>query len=95
MVVTFIRRLDLDFLNFCFRVYLGQQPKCVVPHSHLVSAHIDCTTKPAIIFRIAAKNQKGYGPATQVRWLQGEKLLMIFVNLNYDDLPSQCKILVN
>nr|CAB3251996.1 host cell factor 1-like [Phallusia mammillata] len=52
------------------RVYLGQLPRCVVLHSHLASAHIDCTTKPAIIFRIAAKNQKGYGPATQVRWLQ-------------------------
>ncbi|CAK8697805.1 unnamed protein product [Clavelina lepadiformis] len=52
------------------RVYLGQLPRCIVPHSHLASAHIDCSTKPAIIFRIAAKNQKGYGPATQVRWLQ-------------------------
>lgn len=29
------------------------------------------TSKPAIIFRIAARNDKGYGPATQVRWLQG------------------------
>ena len=37
----------------------------------LSSAHIDYTTKPAIIFRIAARNEKGYGPATQVRWLQG------------------------
>uniref|UniRef100_A0A8W8LPP9 Uncharacterized protein n=1 Tax=Magallana gigas TaxID=29159 RepID=A0A8W8LPP9_MAGGI len=36
----------------------------------LASAHIDYTTKPAIIFRIAARNEKGYGPATQVRWLQ-------------------------
>nr|XP_018668531.1 host cell factor 2-like [Ciona intestinalis] len=52
------------------RVYLGSLPRCVVPHAHLGSAHIDCSTKPAIIFRIAAKNQKGYGPATQVRWLQ-------------------------
>ena len=39
--------------------------------SSLQSAHIDYTTKPAIIFRIAARNEKGYGPATQVRWLQG------------------------
>uniref|UniRef100_H2YCT8 Fibronectin type-III domain-containing protein n=1 Tax=Ciona savignyi TaxID=51511 RepID=H2YCT8_CIOSA len=52
------------------RVYLGSIPRCLVPHNHLGSAHIDCSTKPAIIFRIAAKNQKGYGPATQVRWLQ-------------------------
>uniref|UniRef100_H2YCT5 Fibronectin type-III domain-containing protein n=2 Tax=Ciona savignyi TaxID=51511 RepID=H2YCT5_CIOSA len=60
------------------RVYLGSIPRCLVPHNHLGSAHIDCSTKPAIIFRIAAKNQKGYGPATQVRWLQGrnERLFM-------------------
>lgn len=53
------------------RVYCGPSPQCVVPNSSLVSAHIDYTTKPAIIFRIAARNEKGYGPATQVRWLQG------------------------
>lgn len=52
------------------RVYLGESPRCIVSHQQLGSAHIDCTSKPAIIFRIAAKNQKGYGPATQVRWLQ-------------------------
>lgn len=54
------------------RVYCGAQPSCVVANSSLVAAHIDTTTKPAIIFRIAARNEKGYGPATQVRWLQGE-----------------------
>uniref|UniRef100_A0A4W3HVW1 Host cell factor 1 n=1 Tax=Callorhinchus milii TaxID=7868 RepID=A0A4W3HVW1_CALMI len=53
------------------RVYCGAKPSCVVSSSHLANAHIDCTTKPAIIFRIAARNEKGYGPATQVRWLQG------------------------
>lgn len=53
------------------RVYCGPSPSCVVPTASLGSAHIDYTTKPAIIFRIAAKNEKGYGPATQVRWLQG------------------------
>ncbi|XP_032893953.1 host cell factor 2 [Amblyraja radiata] len=52
------------------RVYCGTKPSCVVSSSHLANAHIDCTTKPAIIFRIAARNEKGYGPATQVRWLQ-------------------------
>lgn len=52
------------------RVYLGESPRCVVSHHQLTNAHIDCSSKPAIIFRIAAKNQKGYGPATQVRWLQ-------------------------
>ncbi|XP_029975058.1 LOW QUALITY PROTEIN: host cell factor 1-like [Salarias fasciatus] len=52
------------------RVYCGATPACLVPSSSLANAHIDYTTKPAVIFRIAARNQKGYGPATQVRWLQ-------------------------
>ncbi|XP_043830459.1 host cell factor 1-like isoform X2 [Dromiciops gliroides] len=52
------------------RVYCGPNPSCLVLSSSLSSAHIDYTTKPAIIFRIAARNEKGYGPATQVRWLQ-------------------------
>ncbi|XP_036960577.1 host cell factor 1-like [Acanthopagrus latus] len=52
------------------RVYCGPNPSCLVQACSLTNAHIDYTTKPAIIFRIAARNQKGYGPATQVRWLQ-------------------------
>ncbi|XP_040909438.1 host cell factor 1b [Toxotes jaculatrix] len=52
------------------RVYCGPNSSCLVRASSLASAHVDHTTKPAIIFRIAARNQKGYGPATQVRWLQ-------------------------
>ncbi|XP_032892860.1 host cell factor 1-like isoform X1 [Amblyraja radiata] len=52
------------------RVYCGPIPSCLVSSTNLANAHIDRTTKPAIIFRIAAKNEKGYGPATQVRWLQ-------------------------
>ncbi|XP_069697154.1 host cell factor 1-like [Periplaneta americana] len=52
------------------RVYCGPTNQCSVPDSSLAAAHIDKTTKPAIIFRIAARNKKGYGPATQVRWLQ-------------------------
>ncbi|XP_051873463.1 host cell factor 1-like isoform X4 [Pristis pectinata] len=52
------------------RVYCGPIPSCLVSSTNLANAHIDTTTKPAIIFRIAAKNEKGYGPATQVRWLQ-------------------------
>ncbi|XP_072305508.1 host cell factor 1-like isoform X1 [Eucyclogobius newberryi] len=55
------------------RVYCGPSPSCLVQSSSLSNAHIDYTTKPAIIFRIAARNQKGYGPATQVRWLQDTK----------------------
>eukprot|EP00731_Ephydatia_muelleri_P021532 Em0014g123a len=55
------------------RVYCGPGSSCIVSHSQLASAHVDTTSKPAIIFRIAAKNDKGYGPATQVRWLQDPK----------------------
>lgn len=54
------------------RVYCGSSNSCSVNNSALNAAHVDTTTKPAIIFRIAARNDKGYGPATQVRWLQGE-----------------------
>ncbi|XP_065179747.1 host cell factor 1-like [Sycon ciliatum] len=55
------------------RVYCGAEPLCTVSSTSLSSAHVDVTTKPAIIFRIAARNEKGYGPATQVRWLQEVK----------------------
>lgn len=48
------------------RVFCGPTNKCVVGTNSLQAAHIDTTTKPAIIFRIAARNDKGYGPATQV-----------------------------
>lgn len=54
------------------RVYCGPNNQCNVQNNSLQSAHIDYTSKPAIIFRIAARNDKGYGPATQVRWLQGK-----------------------
>ena len=43
------------------RVYCGPQPSCTVSMATLKNAHIDYSTKPAIIFRIAAKNDKGYG----------------------------------
>lgn len=52
------------------RVYCGANNQCTVANTSLSNAHVDCSTKPAIIFRIAARNDKGYGPATQVRWLQ-------------------------
>ncbi|XP_045451589.1 host cell factor-like [Melitaea cinxia] len=55
------------------RVYCGKANTCVVPQASLGAAHVDSSTKPAIIFRIAARNDKGYGPATQVRWLQDIK----------------------
>lgn len=57
---------DLPFV----RVYSGSQNQAFVDNMSLKAAHIDKSTKPAIIFRIAARNEKGYGPATQVRWLQ-------------------------
>lgn len=63
------------------RVYCGPNPSCLVQSSSLSNAHIDYTTKPAIIFRIAARNEKGYGPATQVRWLQGEEMFCWHLSL--------------
>lgn len=50
----------------------------VAPSSHVrwqlsvwpLPTIIDYTTKPTIIFKIAAHNKKGYDPTTQVRWLQ-------------------------
>lgn len=52
------------------RVYCGQSPSATVTTATLATAHLDVSSKPAVIFRIAARNEKGYGPATQVRWLQ-------------------------
>jgi len=62
--------------NNFIRVYLGHQPNCIVSHSQLAQAatNTESSNKPAVIFRIAAKNKKGYGPATQVRWLQDSKV---------------------
>ncbi|XP_028810849.1 host cell factor 2-like [Denticeps clupeoides] len=53
------------------RIYRGTKTSCTVTPAHLSNAHIDCSARPAIVFRIAAKNEQGYGPATQIRWLQG------------------------
>lgn len=57
---------DLPFV----RVYCGAENTVFVDSTSLKSAYVDKSIKPAIIFRIAARNEKGYGPATQVRWLQ-------------------------
>lgn len=61
--------------NNFIRVYLGHEPTCIVSHNQLAQAatNTESSNKPAVIFRIAAKNKKGYGPATQVRWLQDAK----------------------
>ena len=57
------------------RVYGGALAECSVNAAQLLQAHLDTTSssKPAIIFRIAARNERGYGPATQVRWLQDQQ----------------------
>ncbi|KAJ8245356.1 hypothetical protein GJAV_G00269890 [Gymnothorax javanicus] len=52
------------------RIYRGTKTSCTVTSTHLSNAHIDCSARPALVFRIAAKNEQGYGPATQIRWLQ-------------------------
>ncbi|XP_034529928.1 host cell factor 2 isoform X2 [Notolabrus celidotus] len=54
------------------RIYRGTKMSCSVSSSHLDNAHIDCSAsnRPAVVFRIAAKNEQGYGPATQIRWIQ-------------------------
>nr|XP_021496621.1 host cell factor 2 isoform X4 [Meriones unguiculatus] len=57
------------------RIYCGLKTSCIVTTGQLANAHIDYTSRPAIVFRISAKNEKGYGPATQVRWLQEIKAL--------------------
>lgn len=40
------------------KVYAGEEPRCIVAHPNLQQAFIDSSPKPAIIFRIAAKNEK-------------------------------------
>lgn len=55
------------------RIYRGTKMSCSVSSTHLDNAHIDysASNRPAVVFRIAAKNEQGYGPATQIRWIQG------------------------
>ncbi|XP_053572940.1 host cell factor 2 [Bombina bombina] len=52
------------------KIYCGLKTSCTVTATQLSNAHVDCSSRPAVVFRISAKNEKGYGPATQVRWLQ-------------------------
>lgn len=53
-----VRNYNQDSQLAFVRVYMGLESRCVVTHSNLQLAHIDNSTKPAIIFRIAAKNEK-------------------------------------
>lgn len=55
------------------KIYCGLKTSCMVTAAQLSNAHVDYTSRPAIVFRISAKNERGYGPATQVRWLQEMK----------------------
>ncbi|XP_039918172.1 host cell factor 2 isoform X1 [Hirundo rustica] len=57
------------------RIYCGLKTSCIVTAAQLSNAHVDYTSRPAIVFRISAKNERGYGPATQVRWLQGKVIV--------------------
>ncbi|XP_031591548.2 host cell factor 2 isoform X1 [Oreochromis aureus] len=59
------------------RIYRGAKTSCSVSSSHLDNAHIDssASNRPAVVFRIAAKNEQGYGPATQIRWIQDPSTL--------------------
>ncbi|XP_029318399.1 host cell factor 2 isoform X2 [Cottoperca gobio] len=54
------------------RIYRGTKTSCSVSSTHLDNAQIDssASNRPAVVFRIAAKNEQGYGPATQIRWIQ-------------------------
>lgn len=51
-------------------VYQAAPMQCFISNETLAQAWVNPFPKPAILFRIAAKNPKGFGPATQVRWLQ-------------------------
>lgn len=64
---------DLTFI----RIYRGAKTACTVNAANLSNAYIDCSARPAIVFRIAAKNDRGYGPATQIRWLQGKFVCVV------------------
>ncbi|XP_063783847.1 host cell factor 2 isoform X2 [Pseudophryne corroboree] len=52
------------------KIYSGLETSCTVTAAQLANAHVDYSSRPAVVFRISAKNEKGYGPAIQVRWLQ-------------------------
>lgn len=60
------------------RIYRGTKMSCSVSATQMDNAHIDssASNRPAVVFRIAAKNEQGYGPATQIRWIQGRGALL-------------------
>lgn len=62
------------------RIYRGTKMSCTISSSQLDNAHIDssASNRPAVVLRIAAKNEQGYGPATQIRWIQGAVFNLLF-----------------
>ncbi|XP_051974921.1 host cell factor 2-like [Xyrauchen texanus] len=77
---------DLAFI----RIYRGTKTSCTVSEAQLSNAHIDCSARPAVVFRIAAKNEQGYGPATQIRWLQDvSKLKFSVMQLDLSSQPAE------
>ena len=58
-LLVFVDLLPSTGIMVFARVYCGPLLQCVVSHGQLTNAHIDTTSKPAIIFRIAARNDKG------------------------------------
>ena len=53
-------------------VYGGTEPKCRLAKKQLENALIEKSPRPAVLFRIAAKNAKGFSKAHEVRWLQDD-----------------------
>ncbi|CAM4562637.1 unnamed protein product [Leuciscus chuanchicus] len=70
------------------RIYRGIKTSCTVSEAQLSNAHIDCSARPAVVFRIAAKNEQGYGPATQIRWLQDTSKLKSSVTQADSSAPA-------
>ncbi|XP_065807632.1 host cell factor 2 isoform X2 [Labrus bergylta] len=73
------------------RIYRGTKMSCSVSSTHLDNAHIDCSAsnRPAVVFRIAAKNEQGYGPATQIRWIQDPTKLRASTSKTDNDEADQ------
>lgn len=52
-------------------VYNGIKTQCLITNEILENMYISHErTPPAVTFRIVAKNSKGCGPITQIRWVQ-------------------------
>lgn len=66
----------LDQLYFV-RAYTGPKNECKIGETFLKEAFLvpAGTKKQACVFRISAKNAKGYGPVVQVKWIQDGKQL--------------------